>query len=355
MFARRIEKLKAYRTETTPARIRLSSNELPYDLPRWLKERIKKELAQIPFNRYPDPYATELREVLAELWGVKPENLLLGNGSDELILYLQTAVGELYEGVAYPIPTFPMYRVVADTLGRPVYEVPLDENLDLDEGAFERVLEDYRPALLFISYPNNPTGNLFSREKLERLRKKVPLMVSDEAYFDFCGETYLPEAVDAAQNVVVLRTLSKVGLASLRVGALIADEAFVKELLKVKMPFNVTYPSQVVAKVVLTEGLEFIRWAVERVVAERERLTAELSKMEGVEVFPSKANFFLFKTPFEADAVHRLLLEEGVLVRNVSYLPGLDGFLRVGVGKPEENDAFLEALRKVLKKLEAAS
>jgi histidinol-phosphate aminotransferase len=276
----------------------------------------------------------------------------LGNGSDELILNLAIAVGEPYEGIAYPIPTFPMYRVVADTLGRPVYEVPLDKNLDIDESRFAEILENYKPALLFISYPNNPTGNLFGKEKLERLRKKVSLMVSDEAYYDFSGETYLTKAVNPSENVVVLRTLSKIGLASLRVGALIGDENLIREMFKVKMPFNVTYPSQVIAKVVLTEGIDFIRWAVSQVVSERERLMEELKGIEEVKVYPSKANFFLFKTPFDADTVHRRLLQKGVLVRNVSYLPNLGGCLRVNVGKPEENDIFLEKLSEVLKELE---
>ncbi len=351
MFARKIERLKAYKTETSEAKVKLSSNELPYDLPETLKRRIAKAVSEIPFNRYPDPYATRLREILAELWQVAPENIVLGNGSDELILNLVLAVGEPYEGIVYPIPTFPMYRVSAETVGRPVYEIPLRRDLDLDERKMAETLENYPSALLFISYPNNPTGNLFSREKIEKLKAKVGLLVSDEAYYDFSGETFLKEAIDPSQNVVVLRTLSKIGLASLRVGALIADEGFVKELFKVKMPFNITYPSQVAAEIVLTEGLEFIREAVSKVISERERLLKELRKMDFVEVFPSKANFFLFKTPFGADEVHKLLLEEGVLVRNISYLPNLEGCLRVSVGKPEENDIFLEKLEKVLNKL----
>ena len=350
MFAKKVQNLSAYKTETSKAKVKLSSNELPYDLPQWLKEKIKKALADIPFNRYPDPYATELREILARLWGVKPENIVLGNGSDELILNLTIAIGEPYEGIAYPIPTFPMYRVCAQTLGRPVYEIPLGEDLDINEKATLEVLENYSPALLFISYPNNPTGNLFSRDKLERLRKKVTLMVSDEAYYDFCGETYIKQATEG-QNVVVLRTLSKIGLASLRVGALIGEESIVRELFKVKMPFNVTYPSQVIAKVVLTEGIDFIREATQKVISERERLLRELQNLEGIKVFPSKANFFLFKTPFPADVVHKALLQKGVLVRNVSYLPNLQGCLRVSIGKPEENDFFLEKLHEVLREL----
>jgi histidinol-phosphate aminotransferase len=350
MFSKRISKLKPYKTETSKAKIKLSSNELPYDLPNWLKERIEKAVADIPFNRYPDPFANELREILAELWNVKPENIILGNGSDELIFYLTLVIGEPYEGIAYPIPTFPMYRVSAETIGRPIYEVPLAEDLDIDLNPFLETIENYKPSLVFISYPNNPTGNLFSKEKLEEIRKRVPLMVSDEAYYDFSGESYIDKAIEG-ENVAVLRTLSKIGLASLRVGALIGDENLIREMFKVKLPFNVTYPSQVIAKIVLTEGRDFIKEAVSKVISERERLLKELQKLEGVKVFPSRANFFLFKTPFGADIVHKKLLERGVLVRNVSYLPRLEGYLRVNIGKPEENDIFIETLGEVLKEL----
>ena len=350
MFSKRIAKLKPYRTETSKAKIKLSSNELPYDLPKWLKEKIKKAVSEIPFNRYPDPFATELREILAELWNIKPENIILGNGSDEMIFYLTLVIGEPYEGIIYPIPTFPMYRVSAETVGRPVYEIPLTEDLDIDLNLFLEYLNNYKPSLAFISYPNNPTGNLFSKNKLEEIRKHVPLMVSDEAYYDFSGETYINEAIKG-ENIAVLRTLSKIGLASLRVGALIADEYLIREMFKVKLPFNVTYPSQVIAKIVLTEGLEFIREAVSKVVSERERVLRELKRFKDIKVFPSKSNFVLFKTPYEADLLHRKLLEKGVLIRNVSFLPRLKGCLRVNIGTPEENDIFIETLGDVINEI----
>jgi len=152
-------------------------------------------------------------------------------------------------------------------------------------------------------------------------------------------------------DTVVLRTLSKIGLAGLRVGILIGREEVVSEINKVRLPFNVTYPSQVIARIVLTEGKEFIEWAVRKVVEERERLLSEMKKIEGIEVFPSKANFILFRTPLPADRVHSELLERDVLIRNMSYLPGLERCLRVSVGKPEENDLFLSALNDVISSL----
>ena len=349
MLSQRLRRLKAYKTETAPAEIKLSSNELPYDLPSGLKSSIAKELTKADLNRYPDPSSQELREVLGEFMDVPPQNITLGNGSDELIYYLSMAVGELSQGVYIPIPTFPMYEISADALGRPKVCVPLDKSFDID---IERSLSSIDGAVMaYYAYPNNPTGNLFSRENIDTLRKKGLFSVIDEAYYHYSGETFLQDAL-SREDTVVLRTLSKIGLAGIRVGILIGKEEVVEEINKIRLPFNVTTPSQITAKVVLTEGRDFIEWAVGEVVKERERLLTEMGKVKGVEVFPSKANFILFRTPHDADRVHKELVERGVLIRNMSYLPSLDRCLRVSVGTPEENDAFLEALYNVLSCLE---
>jgi len=185
---------------------------------------------------------------------------------------------------------------------------------------------------------------------IRRIREEGIFTVVDEAYYHYSGETFLKDALERG-DTVVLRTLSKIGLAGLRVGILIGREEVVSEINKVRLPFNVTYPSQVIARIVLTEGKEFIEWAVRKVVEERERLLSEMKKIEGIEVFPSKANFILFRTPLPADRVHSELLKRDVLIRNMSYLPGLERCLRVSVGKPEENDLFLSALNDVISSL----
>ncbi|WP_448587738.1 histidinol-phosphate transaminase [Thermocrinis sp.] len=350
MISGRVRGLSPYRTETTPCKVKLSSNELPVKFPEEVKRKIGEAVSSIPFNRYPDPKAQELREIIAERFGVSPENIVLGNGSDELIQYLSVSVGELKEGVVYPVPTFPMYGICASTLGREKFEVPLQEDFDLDLQGFLKVIREKRPALAFFSYPNNPTGNCFDEEKIKKIRNEGVFTVLDEAYYSFSGKTFLADAVQR-EDTVVLRTLSKVGLAGLRVGILIAEEEVAKELNKVRLPFNITYPSQVIAKLMLTEFYHVIEEHVKMVIEERERLMAELCKMDGVKVYPSHANFFLFKTPYPAGLVHGELIKEGVLVRDVSHLPGLEGCLRVTVGFPEENDAFLFALQKVLRRL----
>ncbi len=348
MFPDRIRALKAYKTETSEAKIRLSSNELPYDFPKHLKENAFKKAFEGPLNLYPDPNARELKEAVSDFFQIPEENLLLGNGSDEIIYYISIAVGDPKEGILFPEPTFPMYRISAQVVGREAVGVPLKENFELD---LERMLKEAkRCALAYFAYPNNPTANLFSKEAIRKIREKVKAVVIDEAYFHYSGETFQEDAL-SREDTLVLRTLSKIGLASLRVGILIAKTEIVRELEKVRLPFNLSTPSQKIASFLLREGKEFIEEAVKKVCAERDRLRAEMESIKGVEVFPSKANFLLFRTPVEAGVLHQELLKEGVLVRDVSYMEGLERCLRVSVGQPEENDAFLEALEKSLSRL----
>ncbi len=349
MIPDRIRKLRPYKTETSEAKVRLSSNELPYQVPDYLRKRIAEEVSKIPFERYPDPTASRLKEAVADFFGVSPENVVLGNGSDELIYYISAVIGD-EGGVYVPVPTFPMYEISAEVMGRPRVTVPLDKDFDIDLKESLKALLEIPCSLAYFSYPNNPTGNLFSREKINRIRDKGLFTVVDEAYFSYSKESFLRDAL-AREDTVVLRSLSKIGMAGLRVGILIAKEEVARELDKVRLPFNVTYPSQVIALLMLTEGRDFIEESVSKVIAERERVLRELGSMEGVETFPSRANFILFRTHHPAKKVHSGLLKRGVLVRDVSYLPRLDRCLRVSVGRPEENDAFLEALRGTLREL----
>ena len=346
MFLNRLKKLKSYKTETTPCKVKLSSNENPFDLPEDLKGRIAEEIKRIPFQRYPDPNVSELREILADLYGVKENNLVFGNGSDELIQLLVMTIGELKNPIAYPIPTFPMYQVSSDTIGRSKVEFELDENFDLQKGEIDKALEK-NPDLVFYASPNNPTGNSFNRDLIKYTADKDIFVVVDEAYIDFSDkESFLNEALKR-DNLVVLRTMSKIGLASIRLGVLIGKEDVATEIDKGRLPFNITYPTQVIAKVVLTEGLSIIREQVEILKREREKLINEMRKFNLLKVFPSDANFILIKTP-DGDLVHKKLIEKGVLVRNMSHISKMENCLRVSVGKPEENEIFLEALQKVL-------
>ncbi len=346
MISSRISALAPYKTETTKARVRLSSNELSIDFPEDIKRRIGEEVSCIPFNKYPDPEARKLKEVIALRFGVGPENLVLGNGSDELIYYLSMVVGEFNRGVFYPVPTFSMYGISAQALGRERIEVGLGEDFDLDLQKSLKATREKKPALAYFAYPNNPTGNCFSQEKVKAIRDEGVFTVVDEAYYHYSGKTFLKEALER-NDTVVLRTLSKIGMAGLRVGVLIGKEEVVREINKVRLPFNITYPSQVIATLLLGDFYHIIEEAINKVVSERERLYKEMLKMEGIRVYPSEANFIFFKSLcMSGDDLHRRLLQRGVLVRNFSYM--VPDCLRVSIGSPEENDTFLEAMHEVL-------
>ncbi len=345
MFLEKLKKLKSYKTETTPCKVKLSSNELPFDLPEDLKNKISEEIKKIPFQRYPDPHATELKEILANIYGVKPENIVLGNGSDELIQLLIMTIGDINNPVAYPIPSFPMYQVSSDTIGRPKVEFELNQEFQLDKKELDRAINT-NAELFFFASPNNPTGNSFDKELIKYTADKNKFVVVDEAYIDFSNEeSFLNEALNR-ENLVVLRTMSKIGLASIRLGMLIAREDIAREIDKGRLPFNITYPTQVIAKVVLTEGLDFIKESIKIIKEEREKLVKELSKIEGLKVYPSDANFILIKV-IDGDLIHKELIKEGVLVRNMSHIPKMENCLRVSIGKPEENEYFIEKLVKV--------
>ena len=343
MFSNRIKLLKAYKTETTPCSIKLSSNENPFDLEESIKLELLEVIKNIEFNRYPDPHATKLRQTLARLYDVDPENIMVCNGSDEAIGYLMLAVGELSDGVLIPKPTFPMYEVLANALGRPIYEVSLDEHFEMDKASLQKALS-LKPALAFISNPNNPTGNLFKDEDIS-LIKEHTFCVVDEAYYDFCGKTYIKEAI-RHEGIAVMRTLSKIGLASLRVGALIGTKEFIREISKLKMPFNVSSTSQAIADYIISNHIGKIKEQISLIIEERQRLKEELSAIEGIKVYDSCANFFLIKVS-DADFVHKSLIQKGILTRNISYLPNLENHIRISIGKKEENDALIRALKEI--------
>lgn len=351
-FLSRLKDLKAYKTETTPCKVRLSSNESPFDLSEELKEKILQAVKSIPFQKYPDPTARELKEIIADFIrefdgvDISPDNLVLGNGSDELIHLLISVVGELDQPILYPVPTFPMYQVSADILGRPKVEFFLNSSFDINLSDLEMALYE-NPQLALFASPNNPTGNLLNPEAIKLTIDRGMFTVIDEAYIHFSdSKSFINYALEM-DNVVVLRTMSKIGLASIRLGYLVAKKEVAQLLDKARMPFNITYPTQVIAKIVLTEGMQEIKSQIEFIKKERKRVMAELKQIEKLKVFPSDANFYLIKVK-DADGVHKKLIEKGVLVRNMSHLPKMEGCLRVSVGKPEENDAFLLAVKEVL-------
>jgi len=346
LYLNRFKSFKAYKTETTPTKVKLSSNENPYELPDWLKEEISKEIKKLSFNRYPDPTYKKLKEVIADYYSVNPENIVLGNGSDELIDILVKVVGEISKPVMYPVPTFPMYQVSADVINRPKVEFSLNENFQLKKENIDKALEK-EPQLAFFASPNNPTGNSFDRKLIKYVEKNNVFTVVDEAYIDFSDkEDFLKDSL-YSENLVVIRTFSKVGLAGIRLGTLIANKEIASLIDRIRPPFNITMPTDIIAQVVLTKGREVIKKQIEKIKSERKRVMEEVGKIHEVEVFPSDANFFLIRVK-DGNKIHKKLIEKGVLVRNMSHLQNMENCLRVSIGKPEENEEFIKALKEVV-------
>jgi histidinol-phosphate aminotransferase len=345
--------LSAYRTKPDPAPIKLDANESPWPLPDAARARLAEVLGEAPLHRYPDLLARDVRRALAARLGAAPEELVLGVGSDEVIGVLMTALSRPRPGAAratvlYPTPTFVMYPITTRVHGLEPVEVPLRDDWSLDVDATCAAVAARRPNLVFLATPNNPTGNTFDDAALRAVVEAAPeaLVVIDEAYGPFAGRS-LNDWVDRHPNVAVLGTLSKVGLAGLRLGWVRLHPALANEVEKARPPYNLNLYAQLAARVVLEELPHVLDEQVERIVAERARLGEALAAIDGVRVFPSQANFFLVEVP-DAAAVHARLLERGVQVRRFGSIPRLSRHLRVTVGTPEEDDRLIEALAKAL-------
>jgi len=327
--------------------IRLDANENPFDFPFSLQEQIHRQIGSRSFNRYPDDPADELREAISQYTGVPVEGIMLGNGSDELILNLCLAVGSGAQ-VVIAIPTFSMYRINSLIAGAAPVEIPrLTTGFALDLDSLGRAAAGEKTKLVFLCSPNNPTGNATPPEEIAAiLERSRALVVVDEAYIDFGGQTCLP-LLEKYPNLVILRTFSKAfGLAGLRVGYLLGNPEVVSELMRVKQPFNLSTFAQVAARTALAYREEFLKM-IALIRQSRGKLMQELASLPGVTVFPSEANFILFRTPQPANFVFRRLLQEGVLIRSL-HGPGLEECLRVTVGREEENEIFIEKMKEAL-------
>ncbi len=341
-----IRLLSAYSVPDYKTRIKLDGNESPFSLAGEIGEEVIAKLRTVDVNRYPDPEAAELRSLISKINGFPREGILLGNGSDELIGMLITAFSGGTGRVLYPTPTFSMYGISGLALGRELLEAELDGNFDLDMDMIAALIASKDPDLIFLACPNNPTGNAYSADRIEEiigLSKGV--VVVDEAYSDFCVYTFLP-LIRKHENLIILRTLSKVGFAGLRLGILYGRENLVREINKVRYPYNINSFTQGAAEVVLRNH-EFVSENIQLIVRERGRVYKALSCIRGVEAYPSDANFVLFKVS-DADAVFKALVERDVLIRNFNRPGRLENCMRVTIGTPYENDSFLSALGDVL-------
>ncbi len=341
-----IQRLSAYSVPHVDCRVKLDGNESPFPPPHEVLDKVLKGIKRVAINRYPDPGARALREKVSRITGFPSEGIVLGNGSDELIGMLMTTFSGGTGRVLYPVPTFSMYRITGIALGLKPIEVELDDGFDIDVDVTLREISRKNPDLIFLASPNNPTGNRFSDERIfEILKHSNGIVVLDEAYCDFSGRTFLP-LIEKYENLVILRSMSKVGFAGIRMGILFGRDEIVREINKVRLPYNVNSFSQRIAEVVL-DHVEFVKKNVQLITLERDRVYKALKLIDGVEVYPSDANFILFRVN-DADRVFGGLIERGVLIRNFNSPGRLKNCLRVTIGTPEENDAFLTALGGVL-------
>ena len=341
----------AYAVAEAGGRIKLDAMESPYPLPPEIKQVWLDTLGEVEVNRYPDADARALKQSLRAAMAIPAEmELLLGNGSDELIQIVLMAVTRPGSYVLAPTPTFVMYEIIANAVGLDFVGVALTEDFNLDVVAMRSAMQRYEPLVTFIAYPNNPTANLFAGDDVERLISDAPgLVVIDEAYFAFCDSSFMGR-LSNYDNLLVLRTLSKMGLAGLRLGLLVGAPAWVEEFNKVRLPYNINCLTQASAQVVLGRR-EFIAEQVQQIRSERQRVFTALSELAGVRAWPSETNFILFRTRSRAAKdVYDGLYSAGVLVKNLDPAgSALRNCLRVTIGTQEENDMFINTLRKVLR------
>lgn len=344
----------AYTLQAREARVKLNQNENPWDLPEELKRRVLEQALRRPWSRYPDFDPAELCARLARFAGWRADGVLCGNGSNELIEALLLVTVAAGTRVVIPQPTFTLYGLLTTLLGGEAVEVPLDADLGYDAEALLFARRESQAPLTIVCSPNNPTGGVLPLADVERLCDDGDgLVVIDEAYHEFSGQSAAP-LLARHPNLVVLRTFSKaMGMAGLRIGYLLASPELAREVNKARLPYNLNFFSQAAALAALDEAA-LLDERARRLVTLREELHAGLSRTPGVaRVVPSRANFILFELERARPRdVFEAVYRRGVLVRDVSGYPRLARALRVSVGSEQQNREFLEALGAALAELE---
>lgn len=342
--------MSAYHVADASNYIKLDAMENPYTWPQDIQHAWLEHLKSCPLNRYPDPEAKALAAALRHSNGIPEQcGLLLGNGSDEIIQILLMALPSS-AAVLAPEPGFVMYKQVARSLGLRYRGVPLlAENFELDLPAMLDAIASEQPALIFLAYPNNPTGNLFDSDAIKAILAAAPgLVVVDEAYAPFADASFIDQLPNH-ENLLVMRTVSKLGLAGLRLGFLAGAPVLLDELNKVRLPYNINCLTQATASFALNNSA-FLHEQTRLICEQRGKVMAALQGMDSVRAYPSSANFILFKTLSKsADAVFASLKHQGVLIKNLSPQGGLlNNCLRATIGKAEENQTLLAALVSAL-------
>ncbi len=337
--------LNAYHVPDCAGYIKLDAMENPYLVPQVLRDEIATLVSAAAINRYPDPNPRELKEKIRNLLCLADNmSVLLGNGSDELIQLLAMAVGKPDTVMLSVEPSFVMYKMIATFVGMRYVGVPLAADFSLDLPATLAAIEREQPALVFLAYPNNPTANLFSADEVCSIIEAAPgLVVVDEAYYAFASDSFIPH-LNQYPNLLVMRTFSKLGMAGLRLGFLAGSTDWLDQLEKLRLPYNVGVLPQLVAGKLLDNHAILLQQA-ELIKVDREKLCKQLAGMTGITVYPSEANFLLFRVA-NATQVFEGLKRRGVLIKNLNGgHPMLMDCLRVTVGTASESERFIAALK----------
>lgn len=336
--------------------IKLNANESFFDVPEEIKEEIFKKVKYKNFNLYNDPSCTELRNLLAEYCNIDKEQIFVGNGADEIIADVNFAFAGPGSEVIIFAPTFPSYEAFAKISGANVIKIPLKKikigdfykfEIDLDR-VLPKIKEDTKQ-VMFMCLPNNPTGDyLDDKAVMEIIKNFKGIICIDEAYFEFGKRTY-KDLISKYENLIIIRTMSKIfSIAGLRVGYALGNKDVIRELYRVKLPFNVNLFSQIAAAEILKRRESFLIKA-EEIIKERERLLNELKKIENIKLYSTSTNFILLELNIEAKKVFEELKNKGILVR-IYDEDVLKYSLRVSVGKREDNEKFLKALKEILER-----
>ena len=338
-----IQDIKAYHVPNSEHMIKLDAMESPFLIPKDLVKPYLTYLSEVALNRYPDAGAEDVQQTLRSLMDIPNElGVLLGNGSDELIQLVSLAC-KTGDTVLSVEPSFVMYEMIAKYTRLNYQGVLLDDNYEINlDGILEEITRT-QPKLIFIAYPNNPTGNAFDRESiLTIIKESEALIVVDEAYYAYSEGSFLNEVANYP-NLVVLRTISKMGFAGLRLGLLIGSQDTIRELDKLRLPYNINTLTQASANFLLKEKDHIIANA-NIIISERQRLFDELTAMPGLKVFPSQANFLLIKVD-DAKSLFEFLKANEILVKSFAMNSKLSNCIRVTVGNPSENNIFLEQIK----------
>ncbi|WP_353236663.1 histidinol-phosphate transaminase [Limnohabitans sp.] len=346
-----VQSMHAYAIQDSVGMVKLDAMENPHRLPADLQKALGERLGALALNRYPGERVNELRHALAGYAGM-PEgfDIMLGNGSDELISLLAMACDLPGASILSPLPGFVMYAMSAQLQGLAFHGVPLTPDFELDEAAMLAAIAEHKPSIVYLAYPNNPTGNLWNDDTIEKIvlaqGAQGGLVVMDEAYQPFASRSYI-DRITRHSHVLLMRTLSKFGLAGVRLGYMIGPKALVAEVDKVRPPYNISVLNTECAMFAL-EHAEVFAAQAQDLRQERTRLMQALTALPGVKPFPSEANMILARVP-DAAKTFDGLKAHGVLIKNISKMhPLLANCLRLTVGTAAENDLLLAALKASL-------